>query len=104
VPDWDPSVPALDRQTYILKPGWLDILAGGNPDLRNAEGKPLVTIISTAAGLDRSRLTRVAKGEYALTTEVMASLANFLVAYRGYTDAEARDALFQRVTAEPVAV
>lgn len=105
VPDWDPSAPALDRQTYTPKAGWLEILAGDNADLRNPrDGKPMVTVIGTAAGLDRTRLTRIQSGQCGLTAEVMASLANFLVAYRGYTEADARDALFQRVTAEAVAV
>ena len=96
VPDWDPASPTLGRQTYVLKPDWLEVLAGDNPRLRDGDGVPMVTVISTAAGLDRSRLSRVRKGEYALTTEVSASLVNFLVTYRNYTEDTARAALFER--------
>ena len=94
VPDWEPTSPALDRQTYALKEGWLEILAGDNPDLRNGDGKPMATVISAAAGLDRTRLTRVMSGQYAITTEIMGSLINFLMVYRGYTEEGARAALF----------
>jgi hypothetical protein len=104
VTDWEPSRPPLDRVAYIPKPGWLEILAGDNPDLRNGDGRPMATVIGAAAGLDRTTLAKVINGRGPLTAQIVDALTRFLEVYRGYTEAEARDALFQRVTAEAVAV
>lgn len=105
VPDWSPSRPPLGRVTYTPKPDWLEILAGDNDDLRNPrDGKPMVTIISAAAGLDRTALTKVINGQGPLTPQIADALTHFLEVYRGYTEAEARNALFQRVATAAVAV
>lgn len=104
VADWEPSRPPLGRVTYTPKSDWLEILAGDNPDLRHSDGRPMATVISAAAGLDRTALTKVINGQGPLTPQIADALTHFLEVYRGYTEAEARDALFQRVAEAAVAV
>jgi hypothetical protein len=106
VPDWEPTRPPLERQVRVLRPDWLGVLAGENPDLRNpVTGKPRTTTISAAAGLDRTSLTRIENGQNGLTLAIADALVRFLEVYRGYSTTEAEEALFERVTpAEAVAV
>jgi hypothetical protein len=101
--DWKPTSPALDRHTYVPTADWLEILAGDNPHLRDNNGKPMVTVIGAAAGLERTKLTRIVNGG-GLSVAVMGSLVNFLMTYRGYTEEGARKALFVKVTPVPVGV
>jgi hypothetical protein len=104
VSDWEPSLPPLERQTRVLRPGWLEILAGDNDDLRNPQdGKPLATKISAAAGLDRTSLTRIINGQNGLSLQIVDALIRFLEVYRGMSAAEADGALFERVSAEVAA-
>jgi hypothetical protein len=98
--DWQPTSPALDRHTYIPTADWLEILAGDNPHLRDGNNKPMVTVISTAAGLERTKLKRIVDGG-GLSVSVMGCLVNFLMTYRGYTEESARKALFVKVTPVP---
>lgn len=99
--DWQPTSPALDRHTYVPTADWLEILAGDNPHLRDASGRPMVTVISTAAGLERTKLLRIVNGG-GLSAPVMGSLVNFLMTYRGHSEESARKALFVRVTPDSV--
>lgn len=99
--DWQPTSPTLDRHTYVPTTDWLEVLAGDNPHLRDAAGKPMVTVISTAAGLERTKLLRIANGG-GLSVSVMGCLVNFLMTYRGYTEETARKALFVKVAPIPV--
>lgn len=101
VPDWEPTRPPLTRVTYIPRDGWLEILAGENPALLRGD-KPMATVISQAAGLDRTTLTRIINGQGTLTPQIVDALTRFLEVYRGYSEAEAREALFERVTTEVV--
>ena len=102
--DWNPTYPALDRQTFVTTDNWLEVLAGNNPHLRNSAGDPKPTTIAVAAGLSYTSLTRVANGEIGLSVETVASLINFLVTHRRYTEDAARKALFRRVTPAAVEV
>lgn len=105
VPGWEPTQPPLERQTRALRPDWLETLAGDNQALRSSDGKPMATVISAAAGLDRTSLTRIINGQNGLTLPIVDALVRFLEVYGGYSAAEADEALFERVApAEAVAV
>jgi hypothetical protein len=94
-----PATPVFERKVYILKPDWLEVLAGDDPALRNPrDGMPMATVISAAAGLDRTALTQVKRGKSSGTGTVMGALINFLESYRGLTAEQARAALFDYVT------
>jgi hypothetical protein len=94
-----PATPAFERRVYVLRPDWLEVLAGDDPALRNPrDGMPMATVISAAAGLDRTALTQVKRGKSSGTGIVMGALVNFLESYRGMTAEQARAALFDYVT------
>lgn len=82
---------------YVLKDDWLEVLAGDDAALRGADGTPMATIISVEAGLDRTHLTQVKNGQLKLSLKVFAALVNFLESSRGFTEEQARAALFDRV-------
>lgn len=63
---------------YVPRDGWLELLAGDDPALRDSRGRPLPTVISTAAGLDRTRLPHVVNGRLSLTANIMAACASLI--------------------------
>jgi hypothetical protein len=90
---------ALEPKVYVLKDGWLEVLAGDDPALRTrGSGRPMATVISAAAGLDRTHLGQVESKRLALSLKVMEALVTFLEVYRGLTEEQARAALFDYVT------
>lgn len=99
---------APEPKVYVLKEGWLEVLAGDDPDLRTRpvppaqRGEPLITVISRAAGLDRTLLSQINSNRWGLSLRVMGALVTFLEVRRGMSEEQARDALFARVPASAV--
>jgi hypothetical protein len=89
---------APEPKVYVLKDGWLDVLAGDDPSLRTRGGRPMASVISALAGLDRTHLGQVDSRRLALSLKVMEALITFLEARRGMTEEQARAALFDYVT------
>jgi hypothetical protein len=88
---------AVEPHTYVFKPGYLEILAGDDPALRDPRtGAPIATLISVAVGLERSTLTPSRSAAMPSAT-TQGSVVAFLVHRRGYSEREARDALFEHV-------
>lgn len=95
-----PEAPSpLERKVYVLRPEWLETLAGDDERFRSRlDGKPSPTKIAVAAGLDRSHLTQVNNGALGLGLTALAALVNFLNVYRGLTRTQAEAALLELVT------
>jgi hypothetical protein len=97
VGDEGPSA-APEPKVYVLKKGWLDVLAGDDPSLRTRSGSPMSSVISTLAGLDRTHLGQIRNRRLALSLKVMEALITFLEVRRDLTEEQARAALFDYVT------
>lgn len=102
----------LSPLTYVPRGGWsqvFEVLAGDRADLRAANGKPNVTLISTIAGLDRARLSGLKTLQFGLGKKVMEALVTFMVEVHGHTREEAEAELWdlvaegQAAAREPVA-
>lgn len=89
---------ALEPKVYVLKSNWLDVLAGDDPSLRTRGGRPMASVISTLAGLDRTHLGQIDSGRLALSLKVMEALITFLEVRRAMTEEQARAALFDYIT------
>lgn len=90
---------ALEPKVYVLKKDWLEVLAGDDASLRTrGSGRPMPTVISALAGLDRTHLGLVKAKRLALSLKVMEALITFLEVRRGMTEEQARSALFDYVT------
>lgn len=92
---------ATHRKMYVLQSDALEVLAGDDPALRRADGKPNYENISVAAGLDPTTIWRIMTGKIGLSVWAMAALTDFLMC-RGYTRTGAEAALYDLVDREDV--
>lgn len=93
---------ATHRKAYVLQRDALEILAGDDPALRRADGKPNYENISIAAGLDPTTIWRIMTGKIGLSVWVMAALTDLLMR-RNYNRPDAEAALYDLVNREDVA-
>lgn len=97
------SATTPERMTYVLKAGYLEVLAGDDPALRNPRTHaPMPTTICIAAGLDRGTFHDLWRGNATLTPVIQGSLVA-LLQRRGYSEPAAREALFEHVTVSEAA-
>ncbi len=89
-------MPAIKRRTYVLRPGALDDLADAKPGLRTLQGKPNVSAIGAAAGIDPTTLLRLKNKQIGLSAPVMAALVDLQMS-RGMDRVSAEMSLFDLV-------
>lgn len=88
---------SVEPHTYVFRPGYLNLLAGDDPALRDTRtGEPMPTAISAAAGLERSTLSQNKRNSVGPSTVTQGSLVA-LLASRGLGKQEAHDQLFEHV-------
>jgi hypothetical protein len=98
VPPTRPS-PRLPAKIYVPRENWLEVLAGDDPTLRDPTGKPMITVIGAAAGLSKTALVQIQLKNNGVGHKTMGALTDFLKATGRFTEAEALEALFERVEA-----
>lgn len=84
---------AIRHKEYVLSPGAFDLIAGNDSRLRHA-GRPNLSAIATAAGLDSTTLTQIKTGRIRLSIGVKAALVNLYMAKAGVSRATAEKRLF----------
>lgn len=89
-------MPAIRRRAYVLRPGALDDLADARPGLRTPQGKPNVSAIGAAAGIDPTTLLRIKNKQIGLSAPAMAALVDLQMS-RGMDRTTAEASLFDLI-------